>query len=250
MGEPRAVDADALDLTARLARLVRRVVETVFERRGTAVDDENFLRPLPFELETIRILALAECGGRFRRISQDHLHPFRDRPRNPLHRARLGHDDRLEQRHRNQQHLAARLGDEVREHRIPGHQRHLAERVASFQLSQELPRAAIAEHRGSHRAAQHDTEMRGFLAPVGNRFIGFERNDARAIDQLLQAFGGEVLEESYLFLEKCLWVHGLDWVVVDWQDEPIVGSAGYWTKVLLVAEHRSSTMMCDAAFKL
>ena len=32
MGELRAVDADALDLTARLARLVRRVVETVFER--------------------------------------------------------------------------------------------------------------------------------------------------------------------------------------------------------------------------
>ena len=62
--------------------------------------------------------------------------------------------------------------------------------------------------RGSHRAAQHDAEVRGFLAPVGNRFIGFERNDARAIDQLLQAFGGEVLEQSYLFLEKCLWVHG------------------------------------------
>ena len=32
MDELRAFDPDALDLTARLARFVRRVVETVFER--------------------------------------------------------------------------------------------------------------------------------------------------------------------------------------------------------------------------
>ena len=76
--------------------------------------------------------------------------------------------------------------------------RHLVERVAGFQLSQRLSRAAIAEDRGSHHTAQHDTEVRGFLAPVDNRLIGFERNDARAIDQLLQTFGGEVLEQSYL----------------------------------------------------
>ena len=117
MHEPRAVDADALDQTARLARFVGRVVETVFERRRAAVDDENLLGSLALELEAVGIIALAKRGGRLRRIGHDRFHPLGDGPRDVLHRARLGHDDGLEQRHRNQQHLAARLGDEVRQQR-------------------------------------------------------------------------------------------------------------------------------------
>ena len=86
----------------------------------------------------------------------------------------------------------------------------------AFKLPERMPRAAIAEDRGSHRAAQDDTEVRGFLAPVGNRFIGFERNDARAIDQLLQAFGGEVLEQSYLLFQKVC-------VFMVFEDMPVAG---------------------------
>ena len=71
MREPRAVDADALDLAARMARLIRRVVEAVFERRGAAVDDENFLRPLALELEAVRVIASAAARPRFVRIGQD-----------------------------------------------------------------------------------------------------------------------------------------------------------------------------------
>ena len=102
----------------------------------------------------------------------------------------------------------------------------------AFSCPSELPRAAIAEDRGSHRAAQHDTEVRGFLAAVGNRFIGFERNDARAIDQLLQAFGGEVLEQKDLLFEKGGSVHGLG-RDAGWQDGPIapgpaIALKSYW----------------------
>jgi hypothetical protein len=91
-----------------------------------------------------------------------------------LHRARLGHDDGLKQRHGNQQHLAARLRDEIREHRIAGHQRRLIERVAGLQTPERLPHATVAEPRGIHRAAQHHAEMRSFRAAMHDRFIRLE----------------------------------------------------------------------------
>ena len=183
MREPRAVDADALDQTARVAGFVGRVVEAVLERRRAAVDDEDLLGPLALELQAVGIIALAKRRGRLRRIGHDRFHPLGDGSRDVLHRARLGHDDGLEQRHRNQQHLAARLGDEIREHRVAGHQRHLVERVAGLQSAERLPRAAVAEDRGVDRAAQDHAEVRGFGALVHNGFVGFERRDARALHQ-------------------------------------------------------------------
>ena len=65
MREPRAVDADALDLAARLPGFVGRVVEAVFERRRAAVDDEDFLGPLALELEAVRIVALPQRAAAF-----------------------------------------------------------------------------------------------------------------------------------------------------------------------------------------
>ena len=143
MREPRAVDADALHLAAGMAGFVGRVVETVLERRRAAVDDEDLLGPLALELEAVGIIALVQRGGRLARIGQDRLHPLGDGSRDVLHRARLGHDDGLKQRHGNQQHLAARLGDEIREHRVAGHQRHLVERVAGLAIG----RATAARRR-------------------------------------------------------------------------------------------------------
>src|SRR5262245_38904670 len=55
--EPRPVEADALDLPARLARLVPRVEEAVLEGRRAAVDHEDLLRSLTDELEAVRIRA-------------------------------------------------------------------------------------------------------------------------------------------------------------------------------------------------
>ena len=63
MDEPRAVDADALDQTARLARFVRRVVEAVFERRRAAVDDQDLLGPLALEREAVRVVALPKAAA-------------------------------------------------------------------------------------------------------------------------------------------------------------------------------------------
>jgi hypothetical protein len=93
MRQTRAINPDALDLAAGLARVVRCVVEAVFERGGTAVDDEDSLRPFALELETVGILALAQRRRRLRRVGQDGLHPFRDGPRKMLHCARFSHDD-------------------------------------------------------------------------------------------------------------------------------------------------------------
>ena len=135
MLESRAVDADALNQTLRLARFVRRVVKRIFERRRADIDDENFLRPLALELESVRIVALSETQLRFRWIRQNRFHPLGDGSRDVLHRLRLGDNDRLKERYRNKQHLAARLGDEVGEDGSPVISA-FSERLASLQLAQ------------------------------------------------------------------------------------------------------------------
>ena len=57
-------------------------------------------------------------------------------------------------------------------------------------------------------------------APVDICFIGFKRNEARALNQLLQAFAGEVLEQSHLLLEKCLCIHDFHGTGVAGMDSP------------------------------
>src|SRR5437867_12628942 len=61
MHEPRAVNADAFHQSARVAGLVRSVIETVFERRRTAVDDEDLPRPFALEFGAVSVGALGTC---------------------------------------------------------------------------------------------------------------------------------------------------------------------------------------------
>ena len=125
-----------------------RVVEAVFERRRTAVDDEDFLRPFAFELQAIRIISLVQGGACSVGVSHERLDSLRDGPRNMLHRAGLGDDNGLKQRHRNQQHLARRFGHQVGKQGIAGHQCGLAKCLAGFQFPQAMPCAAVAGNVG------------------------------------------------------------------------------------------------------
>ena len=149
-----------------------------------------------------------------------------------LHRARLGHDDGLEQRHRNQQHLAARLGDEVREHRVAGHQRHFVERVAGFQSAERLPRRAVAEDRGLNRAAQDHAKVRRFVALVKNASLASNDWTFEPLTKVLQSFGREVAKRCHVLVkERCSirGVHGRSgilWMALSpWRDEdaPVQG---------------------------
>ena len=77
--------------------------------------------PFALQLEAVGVVAPAQRRGRLERIGHDRFHPVGDGPRDVLDRVRLGHDDGLEQGHGDQQHLAARLGDEIRDRHVAGH---------------------------------------------------------------------------------------------------------------------------------
>src|SRR5262249_5614207 len=106
-------------------------VETVFERRGTAVDDENLFGSLALQLQAVWIITAAK-RGRLERIAHNRLHPFGDGSRDMLHPPRLGYQDGLEQRDWNQQHFAARRGHEIRDYYVAGHQRQLVKGIAGY----------------------------------------------------------------------------------------------------------------------
>src|SRR5579862_3058045 len=74
MYESRAVDTDSFYKAVGAARLVGGVVKAVFERRRSAVDDKNFLRPLALERKPIRVLALAKRRGGAGWIGQQQLY--------------------------------------------------------------------------------------------------------------------------------------------------------------------------------
>ena len=103
--QPGARDADPLDLSARQATWVGRVVETVFERGRAAVDDQDLRWPFTLQLEAVRIIAWTKCRGRLGWIGQEQFHPLADGSRDLLHRPWFGHNHGLEQGYGNQQHL-------------------------------------------------------------------------------------------------------------------------------------------------
>ena len=153
MHKPRAVDADALDEPAPAPALVDRVEKAVFEGGGAAVDDEDLFRTFTLERESVGVVALAKCRGGLRRIGQDRLHPLGNDPRDVPHCARFGDNDGLEERHRDEQHLAVRFGDEVRDRLFARHQGHFAECVAGLEMPQHLGNTAIVRDRCGHRSA-------------------------------------------------------------------------------------------------
>jgi hypothetical protein len=118
----------------------------------------------------------------------------------------------LEERNGNEQDLAPRLGNEVRRQRIAGHHRHLAKRIAGVQLTERVPGGGIPENGGVERAAQDDSEVRGFVALVGDGFVGFEQNHARAGGEVTEAFVGEIRENSYVLFEKFCGIHVMLWL--------------------------------------
>src|SRR5581483_14488 len=58
MLQPSAIKADAFDQAFGVSRFVRSIVKRIFERGRTDVNDQNFLWPLAFELESVRIVSL------------------------------------------------------------------------------------------------------------------------------------------------------------------------------------------------
>jgi hypothetical protein len=94
-------------------------------------------------LQAVRIRAPAKRCGRHSWIGQDGFKPVGDRSRDLLHRSRFGHEDRLKQGHWNQQHLAARLGDEIRRDWGAGYQRQFIKRVTGLQSADRLPSVAV-----------------------------------------------------------------------------------------------------------
>src|SRR4051812_21569150 len=106
MLQTSAVEVDPFDKTFGVARLVSRVVEGIFQRRGTDIDNQDFFWSLAFELESVWIITLLKRSVRFRRIGSEHSCPLSNRPGNVPHRTWLGDDGGLKERHRNEQDFA------------------------------------------------------------------------------------------------------------------------------------------------
>ena len=162
------------------------VEEGVLERGGAAVDDEDLLRPLALEAQAVGIVALAERRRRLGRIGHHLLEPVGDGSGDVLHRAGVAHDGRLEDGDRNPQHLAARLGDEIRHRLVAAHQRHLAKRIAGLEVPDDLALAAVAEHGDRQVAFEQDAQKAGLLTEFDDGFVGFVRDDARLLHQLVR----------------------------------------------------------------
>jgi hypothetical protein len=111
-------------------------------------------------------------------------------------------DHRLEERHRHEQHLGRRLGDDVREHPVAGHERHLAERAPGLEAAERQPRAPATDHGRRGDAREDDAEVRRGRAVVDDRLVGLERRDRRALDELAQTFVGKVREQPDVGLQE------------------------------------------------
>src|SRR5262245_37588131 len=88
-----AVNADALYETLGVTRFVRCVVERILQRRRSDVNNQDFLRSLAFELESVGIIVLLKRSFRFRRIGREHSCPLSDCPQNLADRAGLRDND-------------------------------------------------------------------------------------------------------------------------------------------------------------
>src|SRR5690242_854963 len=205
MFESSAIKTDPFDGALGMARFIRGIVKGILERRRTDIDYENLFRPLTFEHQPVRIIALAKRGLGFRRIRQQHSCSIGNRAGNVPYRAGLGHNDGLKERHRNEQDFAMRCGDEIRQQWITCQQCGFGERVARVQLSERLARAVV-QSRGRYCPAQHNSEISSFCPLVGDRFVRFEGSDLRAFDQLVEPLRRKVSKYPHSFLEKTGWI--------------------------------------------
>ena len=202
MDQAGAAGADALDQAARRVRLVGRVEEAVLERGGAAVDDEDLLRPLAFQTQAVRIVALAKRRRRLGRVGHHLLETIGDGPGDVLHRAGVGHDGRLEDGDRNPQHLAARFGNEIGHGLVAAHQRHFAKRIAGLETPDDLALAAVAGHGDRQVAFEQHAQEAGVLTEFDDGFVGFVGDDARLLHQLVQAIVGEMFAEADPLLQE------------------------------------------------
>src|SRR4029079_10289623 len=106
MLQPGAVEANPFNETSGVARLISRIVEGIFQRRVADINNQNLFGSLALEIESVGIATLLKRSLRFLRIGRDHSCPISNGPGNVPHRAWLGDDDALKERHRNEQHFA------------------------------------------------------------------------------------------------------------------------------------------------
>ena len=74
--------------------------------------------------------------------------------------------------------------------------------LARIQRPDRLTDAAVARQRAGHRTGQHDPEVGGFRALVRDGLVRLERDDARTVDEFVEARVVETAEEGHLRAEK------------------------------------------------
>ena len=120
-----------------------------------------------------------------------------------LHRARLGHDVRLEKRERHEHHATAFLRDEIRDRRITAHQRHLAEGLAWSEVPERLPFAVLPRNGSRDLPFDHDPEEMQLVARVNDNLARSEEDYPRAICHLFTVSIGKVREQRDVGFEEC-----------------------------------------------